>query len=221
MSLSDIDKMRDDTKKKEEIIKTLKAELAKEKADRRIVKITKNYPTSNNVVYDIISKVRSLLKSNLYKLGIDAKSMYKFEGRLDQLLYSYSINLYTPTGTDVINEVKEYINFEDVQADIRQQAEDAVSQEIGTLKYKVSTQVQKLAELSKEYEDEIIARTKNHHSEIESYESRIQDLQNKYDDLLNERETKTREKQLEEKIKDLEEKLQKETSKSWISKLIK
>lgn len=224
MSLADVDKLRSEIETHKNKVASLEKELQEVKADKRIVKIT-NSETIRTTV-DIPKAARYILE------GLTRNGKYGYDQRTDfvyrEIEYALSvcrttekvpITYHHSVNDPYKSERIEYINFEDVQAELRKQAEDAVSAELGSLKHQVSVHTQKVTELEKKHQDKLRKVIDDWMKKEKQLQLELAEERKKYDDLLHERETRTREEQLLKQLEDLKYELEKERKRSWLDKL--
>lgn len=216
LSLAEVDKLRADIEKHKQKADSLEKELTQVKADKRVVKITKyedNWFSQPQV--DVKHMVAGIMNA-AYRGRSTGINAYEIE----RVIYDH-LRLNTPRPYNAAGSTSktEYVNFEDVRAELRKEAEDTVASELGLLRQEVSSHVQKIASLKEQHRDKMVALKEQHEKNIQEYEQQILELEKKYDDLLNDKDTRTREQQLVAQIEELEKKLEKEKEKSWLSKL--
>ena len=225
MSLADVDALRTEIATHKDKVASLEKELQEVKADKRIVKIT-NSETIRTTING--REAAEYIADSLFRTG-----KYAYDRRTDYLRkeIEYALHMFRRTEkvppsytTDCVEDFYktgkvEYINFEDVQAELRKQAEDAVSAELGSLKHQVSTNTQKMIELKKKHQDQIDRLTEEWMEKERQLQLELAEERKKYDDLLHERDTRTKEEQLLQEIKDLKYELEKERKRSWLDKL--
>lgn len=220
MSLADIDALRDEIKNQKSTIKDLEQELTQVKADKRIVKLTKTeyLPAPIKLEMRALStEILHYIARSRYSATPGGSLQYEIENLINN--HIHRVKVMWPAASEESKEKTEYVNFEDVQEELRKEAENRMSAELAKLRHQVNTQTQKLTALEEKHKDEMIAFQTKQTKEANAYLEEIESWKKKYEDLLHERDTRTHQEKLEAEIKELKEQLEKERNKSWFKKL--
>jgi len=237
MDLSELDKIREDLKKaystitdRESIIKEKDEEIVKVKADKRTVKVIEKQIPKPTVSYEFHmnmnthvkgrydGRFRELAQTIYYKVrsdGHERHSHYAVE-EIAALLERYKFNSpinSTPEMETVTTT--EYINFDDVLADISQKVEQRVASEIDGYKKQLSalndtvTHAQINQEKAKK---DLIAKYEEQIKDLnEAFIKDYKKLEEDFEAFKTDKDTRT----LEQKVKDLEKELEMERNRKW------
>lgn len=124
----------------------------------------------------------------------------------------------------------EYINFDDVQRELREKAEASVAKELGELREKFMNSNAEVARLNSEYQESLKDQRKKYQKEkeeiiekhkeiIEQLDKAYMQVKDEYDDLKNDKDMRTTEEKLNREIEDLKSELYTLNNKSWIQRL--
>jgi len=208
LSLADVDQLRDSIKNGETKIKELEGLLAEVKADKRVMKVTNNSCKINprDLPYSIdVQKLEWLMRNG--------RSGNKFE------LIKECVT-FLPMNIKDQEPKTEYVNFEDVKGQIREELDKQYNEEIGELRQKEKQQIQKIAELKAQFEEEGVQEQQLFEKERKQFREAIAEWEKKYTDLRDDRDTRTEIQKLEDKINEYKELLIQEQKKSWFQKLL-
>jgi hypothetical protein len=179
---------------------------------RDISETCKERPHSSKA--DPISVISKAIKENIGRSTVskDYRLFGDFQSEI-VTLHNHSIS----DGT--VEEKVEYINFEDVQKELRQKAESDVAKELGTLRDKSQEMEARIAQIRAANKEATSTIEKNFEIEKKLLKDQISLGESKYKDLQEDKDTRATEIKLQEKIDKLVYELQKERSRSWWSKL--
>jgi cell division protein FtsL len=258
---------RDKTiKKKDEKIAEKEKELVELEADKRIIEITKEVDVSPSINIYLKEGVGNHVMTVLRTARDTARFRHDaFDNEIAQAIKPYikvdttEKNAYhdwawhQATTHRVIAQLggskseakqtgKVFINFEDVQRELREAAEAKVAEELGDLRAKTANQQEKIAKLQEKQRQEIDQLTDKHTEEtnalhkqyglqikelneahkehVEELEASLAEWKEKYDDLKFDRDTRTTEQRLLDRINELKIALEEERKKSWFKKLL-
>lgn len=155
-------RLREHIKNQQEIINEKDTEIAKIMADKRSVLKTKHVTEYKSAPVSLnkyqIENILEGFKAAVLHYGNGQRynsSLMRYEDQTIQQLQSLvsTVPLYSAKSEET--ETVQYINFEDVQRDLRENAEKAVGQELGQLRVKTQDQEAKIAELKQEYTEKL------------------------------------------------------------------
>jgi len=215
LTLAELDKIREDLKlsqfeiiKKNDIIIQKNAEIAQVKADKRTVKVTEKLVQSPTSYSDYEYPFHSWgPPKDCGKKSIEQEIEYLLRGtgasytRAVDNITRYIREAISNTKNKTISEfTTEYINFEDVQQEIRTKLEANVAQELGELKAKVAKLTTNLSEVNALHTEEVGKLNKKAQEEadkiVEIHRQTVNILDKRYQDLLHNRDARSLQKQI-------------------------
>jgi flagellar capping protein FliD len=220
LSLADVDKMRQDIANAQAAQKKAEAELAEVKADRRTVLIERIKPLTERCLrvtlpeWNVgeLGKAVSSARHHLNDFCIISHNRYKSNG-IDITRY-VDVDLHE----DKVQEKVSYINFGDVEQQIRKKLEQDVADEVAKLKAEAKHHTEKLADAEEKWQRENIDLQKEYEKQKQKFKEQIEEWVKKYNELETGKKEQTRIEELLEQIKKLEEQLNKEKAKRWYQK---
>lgn len=229
MSLADVDKLRNDLKSAELALKAKEEELVQVKADKRTVYVEKIRPLNKNEITITIPnyKINNFIKEYQEYYQRQHRSHYfSADFNEDTIMNNY---LDFKTSHGLVSEKTSYINFDDVQNDLRKKIEEEINNELGILRQKVTTFQQQLAEVNETHNNTLhkidVETTKLVQSLKDEISERIKvcddldaEWRKKYAELETSKKELTMIEELTEKVVKLEEELKAEKSKKWYQK---
>ena len=250
LSLADVDNLRDQIKQAQAEKKELEEQLVQVKADKRVVKqyITQypSYTPYLSLRFDenVIFSLTHSLYNNWWRRG-SAIYPHSYESREFLSRIAESVTSGGPSLSHALyNEPKErteYINFDDVKIELRDNINKEVAAEVEQLKGEITSLTKKIARLEvqhkeaiddinetnakvvsgmeKTHSEALIEMRSNYDETISNMEKAYEELDTKYEDLLHERETKSKEKAMQDKVENLIRLLNEERAKPWYKKL--
>jgi flagellar biosynthesis regulator FlaF len=136
-----------------------------------------------------LDDLRNNLKTTLEELSTYKKNQKKIEVTTSDIYYTTGIN-YDNFGRSYYSEKKdkrvvskEYINFEDIELEFKQKAEDKVSTTIKTLEKTISDLRIKENSIEKEYRDKVSSLTITFNNKTDELTKEIQRLKDEKVDL--------------------------------------
>ncbi len=146
LSLADVDQLRDSIKNGEAKIKELEGLLTEVRADKRVMKVT---------TYDGKINVRDI------PFSVDTNRLGAMIGRRGSDLWHLASELkrcveFHPFHMQDQEPKTEYVNFEDVKGQLREELDKQYNEEIGELRQREKQQIQKIAELKAQFEEESV-----------------------------------------------------------------
>lgn len=169
--------------------------------------------------YQLLNKLTNHIVSKLFsgKYGDVSGKAEKIKESLSGFRFKLAFNNQEfPTTT-------EYINFEDVQRELREAAEKSVAEELGQLRVRTRDLEARIESVRiqerEESERKLNNLDKRYKEEIEKINEAYMQVKDEYDDLKEDRDTRTTEEKLNSRIEELENKLYEAENKPWYIKL--
>jgi hypothetical protein len=223
MDLAELDKIRQNLIEakaeivlKEGIIKEKDEEIVKVQADKRTIKTTiyeypksyiHNYSNYNDIAMDIVGNVAMYTSGrSVYNSGNKLAGEYVL-GKLMSLNQTL-IGQESKTKT-------EYVNFDDVLVQIRDEAEKKVLDDLNQKKYQIAQLTEKLGDAKTDKQQALDSQDKLHKADIKVKNEEMETLVQELMDLKENKERIS----LEDKVLRLEKALEVETNKKWYNKI--
>lgn len=224
MDMAELDSLRDKIKEQNKDIQEKTVLLAEIKADKRVMKITKNglmHRAPFSIGYGLIN---ALSRTQGY-----SKDFHYERGVVEDFIRN-NITFHEMTEFGNSNDKIEFINFDDVREAIRAEFEDKYNTELVALRTAKTYADQKEKQLSNDFDEErteyengnraYIQKLQNDHKKVVEYHQEIIETQNKeIQELKTGKKELTRIEELTEMVNTLTEQLKKEQEKGWLSKL--
>lgn len=242
MSLAEIDALRDEIKKKEQLIQEEKTKynelmqtLTEVKADKRVVLKTKNIIDVAGVTINVNSTAYRNLKALVEKSLINDNmgSYYTHRDYIDKALHEYiSKSIETKHYPSLNNnETVEFVNFDDVKRQLRKEVETSVNEELVYLREQKNKSEQKILQLKDAHAEELVAEAtaslkreqelrKKINELEEEHKEKIMQMQQDYEDLKTDKVRLSREQELQKTIGELQEQLDSYKHKTFVQRLL-
>ena len=208
LSLSEVDSLRDAIKERDIKITELNTELTEVKADKRILKIIKvEIPDIRDIPFSFDHHNYQMFLRNGFH-GVDMDTVVR------------RCLTFHPTMRSGLQERKEFVNFDDVKQDIRNEIENQYNTEINSLKQNVKSSSALLQDLKDKTEAEKKIAVKAHTEEVEKLNKKIKELDDIANNVIKEKAEQSELDALRALCNSLTKQLDQERSKSWYQKLV-
>lgn len=223
MSLADIDKLRNDVLSAQQAEKELNKRIVEIEADKRVVKTTVYSGDKNNFrihvdTYNMYSYLGSITEESFAHRHIGTLTPYK--GYTKNRFAEDSIMRRFIDIIPINNEVKkEFVNFDDVKLELRQEIEKQFQDEIGTLRSDKRAFEIKLAETKEDNQKESVRLQKKHQEDIEYRVNQLSECEKRYKELEEGKKELSKIEELQKQLDDLNKLYYEERTKPWYKKL--
>lgn len=219
LALSDVDLMRESVKNALDAQKKAEDALVQVKADKRIMKVREYIHGGYNIsirAHEMMCTLRDYSSERRHS-GINWSSEDSY---LEQKLKRFVT--VTPVDNLMLKQQPtEFINFDDVKAEMRTQMELLYSAELGLLRASVKEHVSQIASLNETHTQKVIDIQKYYQGEIKKLGDKIEQQNKAYAELEAGKKELSKIEALELQLKEVKEALEKEKAKKWHQKLFK